>query len=43
MIILEKIIDNKKDILDIPFEWQYRDTENFGLDWKLFDYQKKSA
>ena len=42
MIILEKIIDNKKDILDIPFEWQYRDTENFGLDWKLFDYQKKA-
>ncbi|MDA2922250.1 DEAD/DEAH box helicase family protein [Patescibacteria group bacterium AH-259-L07] len=42
MVILEKIINNKKDILEVPFEWQYPNMENFGSDWKLFDYQKKA-
>lgn len=42
MIILEKIINNKKDVLEVPFEWRYPDMDNFGLDWKLFDYQKKA-
>jgi len=42
MIILEKIINNKKEVLDVPFEWRYSDMDNFGLKWKLFDYQKKA-
>lgn len=40
MIILQKIIENKRDSLDIPSEWIYRDLKKFGLDWELFTYQK---
>lgn len=39
MIILQKIIDNKRDSMDIPAEWLYRDLKSFGLDWELFPYQ----
>ena len=42
MMLLEKIIDNKKDKIDLPFEWQYFELEKFGLDWTLFDYQKEA-
>jgi hypothetical protein len=39
MIILEKIIDNKRESLDMPSEWIYRDFKTFGLEWELFPYQ----
>lgn len=42
MIILQKIIENKRESLDIPQEWIYRDLTNFGLDWELFPYQKQA-
>lgn len=42
MIILQKIIENKRESLDIPTDWIYRDLNKFGLDWELFPYQKKA-
>jgi len=42
MIILQKIIENKRESLDIPSEWLYRDLKKFGLDWELFPYQKQA-
>src|SRR3989344_8828665 len=42
MIILQKIIENKRENLDIPSEWVYRDLGKFGLDWELFPYQKQA-
>jgi len=42
VIILQKIIENKRESLDIPQEWIYRDLTNFGLDWELFPYQKQA-
>ncbi|MFA6463250.1 MAG: DEAD/DEAH box helicase family protein [Candidatus Shapirobacteria bacterium] len=42
MIILQKIIENKRESLDISSEWIYRDLSKFGLDWELFPYQKKA-
>ncbi|HPM08810.1 MAG TPA: DEAD/DEAH box helicase family protein, partial [Candidatus Pacearchaeota archaeon] len=42
MIILQKIIENKRESLDIPQEWIYRDLNKFGLDWELFPYQKQA-
>ncbi|MCX6813552.1 MAG: DEAD/DEAH box helicase family protein, partial [Candidatus Azambacteria bacterium] len=42
MIILQKIIENKRESLDIPSEWVYRDLKKFGLDWELFPYQKQA-
>ena len=39
MIILQKIIDNKRETLEIPQEWLYHDLKHFGLDWELFPYQ----
>ena len=42
MIILQKIIENKRENLDIPSEWVYQDLGKFGLDWELFPYQKQA-
>lgn len=42
MIILQKIIENKRESLNIPSEWLYRDLKKFGLDWELFPYQKQA-
>jgi type I site-specific restriction endonuclease len=42
-IILQKLIENERENLDIPAYWQYRDLESFGLDWKLFPYQKNAV
>ena len=42
-IILQKLIENERENLEIPADWQYRDLESFGLDWKLFPYQKNAV
>ncbi|MFH1662069.1 MAG: DEAD/DEAH box helicase family protein [Candidatus Falkowbacteria bacterium] len=39
-IILQKIVEKKRD--EVPAQWLYRDLKIFGLDWKLFEYQKKA-
>ncbi len=42
-IILQKLIENERESLLILSEWQYKDLESFGLDWKLFPYQIKAV
>jgi len=41
-IILQKLVENRREIFPIPSEWQYRDIKSFGLEWNLFPYQIKA-
>ena len=40
MIVLERLLDNYSG--DVPPEWNYRELLKFGLDWEIFDYQKRA-
>jgi len=41
-IILQKLIEKQREILEIPSDWRYRELKKFGLDWELFPYQQKA-
>jgi hypothetical protein len=40
--ILEKIIENKKNSLEVPMDWFSVDLEKFGLKYSLYDFQQKA-
>lgn len=39
MIILQKIIENKRESFNIHRDWLYHDMKSFGREWELFPYQ----
>jgi type III restriction enzyme len=41
-IILQKLVENRREISPIPSEWRYRNIKSFGLEWNLFSYQIKA-
>lgn len=41
-IILQKLIEKEREILEIPADWRYCELKKFGLDWELFPYQQKA-